>query len=114
MHKDPNVSADELKPFVAQVTGVAEDDIEVGNSKIRLTIPKERLEDLEKLDSINRIEEVRPKVAFNNLSREVLQADAFINTTQFAVEEEVVCVGDTGFDLGLSKDQSGLHVSPVM
>lgn len=113
LHDNPNLSPTALAPLVAQRAGVEINELEVLSSKIRLTVNQSKLDDLATLDSVNRIEEVRPKTWYNDQARTVLQADALVTSTGYQGAGQVVCVADTGFDQGTATDTADAKVHPA-
>lgn len=110
LHDRPNVSPAELAPYIAEKAEVDINDLEIGRKKIRLTLHQDRLDDVASLDSVNRIEEVRPKTVYNNHAREILRAD-FMTTgsrSRYTGANQTICVADTGFDQGTA-DYATVH-----
>lgn len=100
LHQSPNFTSIELAPLVATKSGVDIEDMEVLPNKIRLVVHQDKLDALAGLDSVNRIEEVRPKCCFNDQARAVLhmQHGDFITLSKYEGKGQVICVADTGFD----------------
>lgn len=101
LHDRPNVSTAELAPYVAEKAEVDISELEIGSKKIRLTLHQDRLDDVASLDSVNRIEEVRPKTVYNNHAREILRADDITTASRYTGADQIICVADTGFDQGI-------------
>ncbi|KAL8743921.1 MAG: hypothetical protein Q9184_008057, partial [Pyrenodesmia sp. 2 TL-2023] len=101
LHNNPNIDSAALAPYVAQRAGVDINELEILPSRIRLTVHQNKLDNLAALNSINRIEEVRPKSVYNDHARGILGADALFTST------------DTGFDQGVADDQSSVKVHPA-
>src|SRR5450432_2415090 len=83
LHDNPNMNSTALAPYVAHRAGVDVNELEVLPNKIRLTVHQDKLDDLAALDSVNRIEEVRPKSVYNDQARGILQADALFTSTRY-------------------------------
>ena len=107
LHENPNVSPEALAPYVAEKTGVSVEDMEICANKIRLVVQQDSLNDVATLDSVNRIEEVRPKEVYSNYARQVLHADTLSQSTSYRGDGQVICVADTGFDQG--KMDNSMH-----
>ena len=113
LHTEANIGSTALAPQVAQRAGVDVNELEVCPTKIRLTVHQDRLNDLAALDSVNRIEEVRPKTLYNDQARGILQADALFTSTGYQGASQIICVADTGFDQGIACDDSSTKVHPA-
>ena len=113
LHNSPNVESTALAPYVAQSADVDVNELEVLPNKIRLTVQQDKLDALAALDSVNRIEEVRPKTWYNDQARGILQADTLFTLTGYQGAGQTVCIADTGFDQGVADDTSTLKVHPA-
>lgn len=113
LHDNPNISSEDLAPYVAERAGVDLGELEVLPDAIRLTVAQDRLDDLAALDSVNRIEEVRPKKLYNDQARGILHADVLFNSTGYQGAGQVICLADTGFDQGLMVDKGDSKVHPA-
>lgn len=115
LHQSPNFTSSELAPLVVTKSGVDIEDMEVLPNKIRLVVHQDKLDALAELDSVNRIEEVRPKCCFNDQARTVLhmQHEDFTTLSKYEGKGQVVCVADTGFDQGMTADTSEIKVHPA-
>lgn len=113
LHDHPNMNSTALAPYVAHSAGVDVNELEILSNKIRLTVHQDKLDDLAALDSVNRIEEVRPKSLYNDQARGILQADALSTSTGYQGAGQIVCVADTGFDQGMADDDSSVKVHPA-
>lgn len=114
LHSNPNNDPTALAPYVAQAAGVDINELEICPTKIRLTVHQDKLDDLAALDSVNRIEEVRPKGVYNDQARGILQADALFTSSGYQGAGQIICVADTGFDQGIPDDDSGVKVHPAL
>ena len=110
LHTKANMDSTTLAPRVAHRAGVDVNELEVLPNKIRLTVHQDRLDDLASLDSVNRIEEVRPKRVYNDQARGILQADALFTSTGYQGANQTICVADTGFDQG---EDSSTNIHPA-
>ncbi|KAF4342087.1 serine protease ABC transporter B family tagB [Fusarium beomiforme] len=103
-------SAADISQRIMDDLGISSDDITIrsGNSIIRLTGNEDKLQEIAKLDSVGSIQEVHKLTLFNNVAREILQANVTgsPNTTIFKGANQIVTVADTGFDTG---DKSKTH-----
>ena len=113
LHNSPNVDSTALAPYVAQSADVDVNELEVCPNKIRLTVQQDKLDALAALDSVNRIEEVRPKTWYNDEARRILQADTLFTSTGYQGAGQTVCIADTGFDQGVVGDTPTLKVHPA-
>lgn len=113
LHNNPNVNSAALAPYVAQAAGVDVNELEIVPDKIRLTVQQDKLDDLASLDSVNRIEEVRPKQTTNDQARVILQAETLFTSTGYQGAGQTICVADTGFDQGSAEDSLSSKVHPA-
>ena len=102
LHTEANMNSTALAPHVADTAGVDVNELKILSNKIRLTVHQDRLSDLAALDSVNRIEEVRPNTLYNDQARGTLQAEALFTSTGYQGADQIICVADTGFDQGTS------------
>ncbi|SMR41331.1 unnamed protein product [Zymoseptoria tritici ST99CH_1E4] len=101
LHDIPNVTANQLAPFIATAARASITELEIVPGKVRLTVHQDRLADLAALDSVNRIEEVQPKTWYNDRARAVLLGEEEICvSTKYQGNGQIVCVADTGIDEG--------------
>lgn len=100
----PELGKEQVTLDIAKVAKVELDDLSAMTRRIRLSLPCGRIPELAKLDSIDRIEEVRQRKPCNDVSRQIIGADAFYNPRGLDGEGEIVSVADTGFDQGLRED----------
>lgn len=114
-HNTPNETLASLAPTVAQTAGVDVNELEILPRKIRLNVNQDRIDDLAALDSINRIEEVRPKTLYNDQARPVLHVDAVADTVDLGYQGtgQIICVADTGFDQGFAADTATIKIHPA-
>ena len=110
LHTQANTSTTALAPQVAQRAGVDINQLEVLPNKIKLTVHQDRLNNLAALDSVNRIEEVRPNILYNDQARDILRADALFTSTGYQGANQTICVADSGFGQG---DSSSTIVHPA-
>ncbi|GKU08054.1 unnamed protein product, partial [Fusarium langsethiae] len=113
LHETPNITAEKLAAEIAQKAWVDVTKLAISPVRIRLTVHQDKLEALAKLDSISRIEEVRPDEVFNDLARGTLNADILALSTSYEGNGQKVCVADTGFDQGKMVDELGIQVHPA-
>ncbi|KAG8670507.1 hypothetical protein FPOAC1_009928 [Fusarium poae] len=113
LHETPNVTAEKLAPEIAEKAGVDITKLAISPVRIRLTVHQDKLESLAKLDSISRIEEVRPDEVLNDLARGTLNAEILALSTSYEGNGQKVCVADTGFDQGKMIDEQGIQVHPA-
>jgi len=113
LHDNPNLSSTDLAPYVAQIADVQLDRLEILSNKIRLTVHQDKIDDLANLDSINRIEEVRPKELYNDQARAILQVDTISSLDEHQGAGQIICVADSGFDQGLGDDTAEIKIHPA-
>jgi subtilisin family serine protease len=115
LHETPNKTPEELASRVVEVSGVAAEELEVLPRKIRLTVHQDRIEELAKLDSVNRIEEVRPNSLWNDQASAIRQAREMpgLEELTYKGSGQVVCVADSGFDRGIAADTDNAKVHPA-
>jgi len=115
LHENPNVTSEQLAPYVAQAAEVALEDLEILERKIRVTVHQDKLAALAALDSVNRIEEVRQYATFNDQARAVLLDVGAIQSASVPYQGtgQVVCVADSGFDQGIAADTGDIKVHPA-
>lgn len=115
LHETPNLSSEQLAPYVAQAAEVAIGDLEILPRKIRVTIHQDKLAALTALDSVNRIEEVRQYVTYNDQARTVLLDVGAIQDASIVYQGDgqIVCVADSGFDQGVAVDTDDIKVHPA-
>ena len=108
LHSGAPQSSQQVARELSQRIGVDQGDMEVAGNMIRLTVNQAKIPDIEKIDSVNRIEEVRPQVLFNDLARQVLFTNdhaigAPSANHRFQGKNQIVAVADTGVDPGESQ-----------
>ncbi len=89
--------------FVAQVAAAARIEpsaVIVTPTKVRVTTQAGQLPAIAALDEVREIHAVPPRQLFNNVARQILDADVLVNGTTYDGDGEIVAVADTGFDLG--------------
>jgi hypothetical protein len=85
---------------VAAAARVEPDAVAVTPGKLRITTSVGQLPELAGIDEIREIHPVRERQLFNNVAREILNAQVQLNGTTYRGDGEVVAVADTGFDKG--------------
>ncbi|KAI4961597.1 hypothetical protein J4E86_000626 [Alternaria arbusti] len=115
LHENPNVTSEQLAPYVARAAEVPVGDLEILERKIRVTVHQDKLAALAALDSVNRIEEVRQYAMFNDQARAVLFDALAIQSASIAYQGtgQIVCVADSGFDQGMAADTEDIKVHPA-
>lgn len=89
--------------LVARVAAAARVDpsaVTVTPTKLRVLTQTGLLADVAALDEVREIHAVPPRQLFNNVARQILDADVLVNGTTYDGAGEIVAVADTGFDLG--------------
>lgn len=96
---DPN--ATRLRDAIAAAAKVDPASLRAGNRKVRIRVEQGQLDKLASLDDVRHIEPVPERQLFNNVSRQLLNADTVtVNGTTYEGEGEIIAVADTGFDRG--------------
>ncbi|MBT2596860.1 S8 family serine peptidase [Arthrobacter sp. ISL-72] len=85
---------------VAAAARVERDAVGVTPGKLRITTSMDQLPELAKIDEIREIHPVRDRQLFNNVARQILNAQVQLDGTTYRGDGEVVAVADTGFDTG--------------
>lgn len=89
--------------LVAQVAAAARVEpsaVIVTPTKLRITTQTGQLPGIAALDEVREIHAVPRRQLFNNVARQILDADVLVNGTSYDGSDELVAVADTGFDLG--------------
>ncbi|TCW87448.1 flagellar hook-length control protein FliK [Burkholderia sp. SRS-46] len=97
---DANVARDEI----AKAAGLDPTQLEMGRSKVRLTVARRRLAALAAVDAVRHIEPYIPPKLANDKARGILRADAAQNGHSLEGEDEIIAIADTGFDKGDTGD----------
>ncbi|KAF2216904.1 hypothetical protein CERZMDRAFT_64299 [Cercospora zeae-maydis SCOH1-5] len=115
LHENPNVTSEQLAPYVAQAAELPVGDLEILPRKIRVTVHQSKLAALAELDSVNRIEEVRPYATYNDQARAILLDVGPIQGDSIAHQGtgQVICVADSGFDQGVATDTDKIQIHPA-
>lgn len=115
VHDMSSKSTQDLAQKVAETAGVDINSLEITPRKIRLTAHQDKIEDLAGIDGVNRIEEVRKKVAYNGEARTILGIDAVTASepSKYQGNGQRVCVADSGFDQGVLVDTAEIKVHPA-
>ncbi|KAF4965853.1 hypothetical protein FSARC_6373 [Fusarium sarcochroum] len=113
LHETPNVTSEALAGDIAEKAGLDIKQLQISPARVRLTVHQDKLQALAKLDSISRIEEVRPDELLNDLARGTLMADILALSTPYEGAGQKICVADTGFDQGKIQDELGIQVHPA-
>ncbi|KVO03870.1 S8 family serine peptidase [Burkholderia ubonensis] len=102
------VDANAVRAEIAKAAGLDPTQLEMGRSKVRLTVARRRLAALAAVDAVRHIEPyIAPKLA-NNKARGILRADDAQNGHSLEGEGEIIAIADTGFDKG-----DTVHVHPA-
>ena len=100
LHDAADRNVEETKSDIAVKAEISNNEIAIEGNTIRVTLGPENLHHLEKLDSVKSINEAVPMALYNNVSREILQADVGLTMARYRGKSQVVAVADTGFDTG--------------
>ncbi|KAF4445214.1 Peptidase S8 S53 subtilisin kexin sedolisin [Fusarium acutatum] len=113
LHDKPNADVQEMAKHIAQAAQVDLKELQITPTAIRLTVHQDRLPELVKLDSVNRIEEVHPIELLNHDARETLNVDKMVLSTPYEGKGQTICVADSGFDQGKVIDDLSTKVHPA-
>lgn len=104
MHEPGNDPARELSERIQELAGIDPGSIDIRReeSVIRLTIGKDKLEDIANLENVGSIEEVHDLKFCNNVAREIIHADTsgLLHDLAYKGNNQLVTVADSGFDKG--------------
>ncbi|KAF5673256.1 peptidase S8 subtilisin kexin sedolisin [Fusarium denticulatum] len=113
LHDKPNADSEEMAKHIAHAAQVDLKELQITPTTIRLTVHQDRLPELVKLDSVNRIEEVHPIELLNHDARETLNIDKMILSIPYEGKGQTICVADSGFDQGKVVDDLSTKVHPA-
>ena len=100
LHEDKDQAPAEIIGELANAAGVSRDQIMMDGNKAKLTVEPDKISILAAVDSVRTIEAAPNRVLFNDVARNILDAEIVLNDTQYQGSGQVVAVGDTGFDKG--------------
>ena len=104
MHNRADDSAVELSDRIQKLAGVDQSNMDIRREEsiIRLTVRKDKLVEIAKIDSVGSIEEVHKLKFCNNIAREIIHADskALSHDLSFKGNNQLITVADSGFDKG--------------
>lgn len=95
-----------VKQQIAAAAGLDPNELQTGQSKIRMNIERRRLPALAAVDAVRHIEPYFEPRLYNNVARTILTADVAQAGGSMRGEGQTVCVADTGFDMG---DPANVH-----
>ncbi|KAK2814055.1 hypothetical protein FQN50_000459 [Emmonsiellopsis sp. PD_5] len=104
LHQGVDGKSEEVRKAVAAAARADPELSGACSHKIRLHVQEQYLDDLAAVDYVRHIHEVGQSVLFNNKATEVMKVETMVNDTQYLGEGQVVAVGDTGFDKGVTDD----------
>lgn len=91
---------EKVKRDIVQLTGVDASTVTIIDDRLRATLPRASLPNVAKIDLVQAILPVYPIGLKNDVARRILHSDININGTAFKGKGQIICVADTGFDLG--------------
>jgi serine protease AprX len=91
---------DSVRTKIAQAAGVDPSAINPNSDKVRLTVQLRNLDAIAAVDEVRHIEKYIPPQLANNIARQIMATDQAQASGTLQGEGQVVCVCDTGFDLG--------------
>lgn len=99
------VSPDSVLEKVANAAHLDPRTVKAGQQKFRLSVQHRYLKDLAAIDEVRHIEDVVPLKLHNSVARTILRvADGAGGPCRFLGAGQLVAVGDTGFDKGLTNN----------
>lgn len=105
LHNDVDKLSDDLVKRIASAAQVDASAISVQPRLVRLEVAPEDLASIAAIDEVRVIHPVKERRLFNNVAREILNADDVkINNTTFRGKGQIVAVADTGLDKGSETD----------
>ncbi|KAI9661403.1 MAG: hypothetical protein M1831_003136 [Alyxoria varia] len=101
LHRGAVQTPKDLSVSLSMAAQVKKEDLRILTAKIRLTIDPTKLSAIEKLDDVNRIEEVIPKEPANDVARQILNVDVMLGGWPVLLaknqgEEQTIAIADTG------------------
>ena len=93
------VKAASQRKAVAKAAGVDPAVLDVGTDKIRVTVRRDRLDEIAKLDAVRHVEPVARMSIHNNVARGIVRAGPTVaGAGPFEGDGEIVAICDTGID----------------
>ena len=102
LHKDS--MSDAVRNRIAAAAGIDPSQVQAGRGKVRVNVEERRLDALAAIDEVRHIEKYYPPKLSNNIARGLINADRAQNGGTMRGEGQIVCVADTGFDKGDTRD----------
>ncbi|GAA1518774.1 hypothetical protein GCM10009827_037500 [Dactylosporangium maewongense] len=100
LHRGVDAMSEQVRNDVAAAARVDPAGLRPGDRKVRVTIEEGQLDELASLDEVRQIEPVPERQLFNNIARQIVNADVLVNGTAYQGDGEIIAVADTGFDRG--------------
>jgi serine protease AprX len=100
LHDDVDPADQGLQTRIAAAAGVDPTALQVGRRKIRMTVAEGDLDRVAALDEVHHLEPVPVRQLFNNVARQIINAEVLVNGTEFRGAGQIIAVADTGFDKG--------------
>jgi serine protease AprX len=105
----PNVKTAIINAFeteIASATGVPVSHVDIEHGKVRVTVSKDRLAALARIDEVRNIHEYHEPTFFNKAAGEIMEVHqpVGLKNATYKGKGQTVCVSDTGFDTG-DKDE---------
>jgi subtilisin family serine protease len=104
LHDDVDPASPALTEQIVTAARLDPHALKQGRRKVRMTVEQEQFDRLAELDQVRHIEEVPERQLFNNVSRQIIDADVVVNSTSYQGDGEVIAIADTGFDVGSTTD----------
>lgn len=105
LHHDIGEVDQELIARISNVAAVSESAISVEPGMVRIQVDAEALGKIAGLDEVRVIHPVIERALFTNVARRLLGfQETVVNDTVYKGQGQIVCVADTGFDIGSTTD----------
>ncbi|KAI0815533.1 subtilisin-like protease [Xylaria sp. FL0064] len=105
MHHDIDQVSNTLISKILEAADVSKSAVSVDDGIVRLKVDSSTLDAIAALDEVRVIHPVNERTCFNNVARRILRSDdAILNSTIYRGQDQIICVADTGFDMGSTAD----------
>lgn len=108
LHQDVSADSVGLQESICAAARVNLGDLTASRNKIRLSVELRYLDALAHIDNVRAILPVNKPQLHNNVALGILNADVNVGGVTYQGQGEVICVADTGFDIG-STDPARMH-----
>ncbi|KAK5624866.1 hypothetical protein RRF57_000582 [Xylaria bambusicola] len=105
MHHDVDEVSNALVSKISEAADVSKSAISVDDGMVRIKVDSRALDTIAALDEVRVIHSVNERTCFDNVARRILRSDdATFNSTMYRGCDQIICVADTGFDIGSTTD----------